>query len=144
MISFPPRLKKLSSAPELRLCPKQGDTASLTEPAAPQSWVSTSTAIPTEGEDRANFMLCKSAGERMSFSGAAWAYKGWVSGARDATQIIMFSTEALSFTGEKWCLFSFSLFLEGLPRGSSAEQTQETSVDYAIQSLQKACFSLCH
>lgn len=43
VISFPPSLKKLNSAPELRPCPKQGDTANLTEPAAPQTWVSTST-----------------------------------------------------------------------------------------------------
>lgn len=67
-------------------------------------------AIPTEGEDRANFMLCKSAGECMSCSGTGWAYKSWGREARNATQIMMFSTETLSFTGEKQCLSPSSCF----------------------------------
>lgn len=144
MISFPPSLKKLSSAPELRPCPKQGDTANLTEPAAPQTWVSTST-LPFPQKVRteqtsccANFMWVHvMQWDCMSLQKLGERSQGC------HTDYYVFH-RSLIFRWGKMVPFSFTLFLEGLPRGSSTEQTQETSVHYAIQNLQKACFSLCH
>lgn len=155
MKSFPPHSKKLSSTPEVRLCPKQDHAADLRDCPCSDTHHSSpprqhhGSPGPTEGEDGTDFgqltgcvsqleNVCHPTGLAMAQN--CWlrgAYKTWGSRPREAIQMMMVSTEALSF--------SFSPFLEGLPRRLQSKiHTHENSVDYTIQNLQAACSSLGH